>query len=325
MDRRRFIKNAALASVVVAGGAKLNGCMPKIKPAAANIRWSMGWILWRDFKDADIPLAEAIQNMSDLGLDGVEYTPRKDELAKFGFTRESFRDLLIEKKLSVAGNYFGGDFHIPEKHEDLLSAFRNTLENLQFYGAKNVIIGPPGRPLGNVNWADYHHTTSGGSEEDIPERIKITAPFLNELGRIAKEAGIEIGLHPHLNTIVEKPAEIDMIMELTDPNYVGMAPDTGHIQLGGGNPAEIIRKYSNRICYFHLKDVAGVFERPSFAPNIRELGNGEIDFPAVMNVLKEIGYTGWINVEQDFTLITPSESATESMTYINKTLKPIYT
>ena len=318
MDRRQFVKQMAAASAVIAGaGFAGYGCSEPPK----NIRWSMGWILWRDFRKANIPLSEAVQNMSDLGLDGIEYTPRKDELEKFGFTRESFRDLLTEKKLTVAANYFGGDFHDSEKRDDILSAFKNTLENLKFYGAKNVVIGPPGRG----NWSDHLHATGDGDESDIPNKIRAMAPFLNELGKIAQDAGMEIGLHPHLNTIVENPAEIDMIMELTDPRYVGMAPDTGHIDLGGGNSVEIIKKYSTRLCYFHLKDVSGTFERPHFGPNLRELGNGEVDFPGVMAVLKGIGYKGWLNVEQDNTQITPSESATQSMEYINTQLKPIYT
>ncbi|MDR1155559.1 MAG: sugar phosphate isomerase/epimerase [Bacteroidales bacterium] len=317
MDRRQFIKNAAMASAVVAGtGFAGYECS---KPAK-NIRWSMGWILWRDFKNANIPLAEAIKNMSDLKLDGVEYTPRKDELSKFGFTRESFRDLLAEKNLSIAGNYFGGNFHDPEKQDGILAAFKNTLENLKFYGAKNVVIGPPGRG----NWSDPLHHTGDGNETGIPDKIRAMAPFLNELGKIAQDSGMEIGLHPHVNTIVENPVEIDMIMELTDPKYVGMAPDTGHIQLGGGDPLAIIKKYSNRLNYFHLKDVTGVFQRPNFGPNLRELGNGEVDFPGIMNVLKEIRYKGWLNVEQDHTDMTPEESATQSMKYINSKLGKIY-
>ena len=320
MNRRQFVKQmaSASASAVIAGaGLASYGCSKPEK----NIRWSMGWILWRDFKNATIHLSEAVQNMSDLGLDGIEFTPRKDELSKFGFTRERFRELLAEKKLSIAGNYFGGDFHDPEKRADILSAFRNTLENLKFYGAKNVVIGPPGRPQEKADWSDYHHATSEGSEADIPERIKAMAPFLNNLGKIAQDAGIEIGIHPHLNTIIETPTEIDMIMELTDPQYVGMAPDTGHIQLGGGDPVAIIEKYSSRLNYFHLKDVSGVFNRPSFAPNLRELGNGEVDFPTVMSLLKKVGFKGWLNVEQDFTELTPAESATLSMKYINTKLK----
>lgn len=308
-----------MASALVAGSG-LWSCFGGAK-SAKNVRWSMGWILWRDFKNAKIPLAEAIKNMSDLGLDGVEFTPRKDELSKFGFTRESFRDLLAEKNLSIAGNYFGGNFHDPEKRDDILAAFRNTLENLKFYGAKNVVIGPPGRG----NWSDPLHATSDGDQMSIEDKIRAMAPFLNELGKIAQGEGMEIGLHPHLNTIVETPGEIDLIMELTDPKYVGMAPDTGHIRLGGGDPVAIVRKYSSRLNYFHLKDGIGVFERPNFGPNLRELGNGEVDFPGIMAVLKEINFKGWLNVEQDYTEMTPSESASQSMKYINAKLKPIYT
>jgi inosose dehydratase len=305
MNRREFVKRAAMVSAVVAGGGFAGfGCAKPAQP----IRWSMGWILWRDYRKTTIPLTEAINHISALGLDGIEYTPRPDELSRNGFTRESFRDFLAEKNLSIAGNYFGADFHNPGKHADILLAFHDTLENLKFYGAKNVVIGPPGR----------------GDESEIPGKIRIMAPFLNELGKIAIDAGMEIGLHPHVNTIVETPSEIDMIMELTDPRYVGMAPDTGHIDLGGGKSLEIIRKYSSRLNYFHLKDVSGKFIRPNFGPNLRELGKGEVDFPGVMTLLKEVGFKGWLNVEQDNTELTPAESATQSMKYINTRLKPIY-
>jgi inosose dehydratase len=305
MDRREFVKRMAMTSMVVAGGGMAGyGCAK----TATNIRWSMGWILWRDFRKATIPLSEALQHMSDLGLDGLEFTPRQNDLERQGFTPESFRELLIEKKLSIAGNYVGADFHNPDKRDEILSAFRNTLANLKFYDAKNVVIGPPGR----------------GNEDEIPDKIKAMAPFLNELGKIAQDAGMEIGIHPHVNTIVETPAEIDMIMELTDPRYVGMAPDTGHIDLGGGNSLEIIRKYNSRLNYFHLKDVTGTFNRPNFGPNLRELGNGDVDFIGVMAFLKEIKFSGWLNVEQDTTELTPEESATLSMRYINSKMKPIY-
>ena len=325
MDRRQFVKRVAAASAVVAGAGFAGtgfagfGCT---QPPEKKIGWAMGWILWRDFRGAQIHISEAVNNIAELGLDGIEYTPRRDELTRFGFTRESFRDLLNEKNLKVTANYFGGEFHDPERREGILTAFGNTLENLKFYGAKNVVIGPPGRG----NWSDYHHETSDDSESEIPEKIKAMAPFLNELGKIAQDEGIEIGIHPHTNTIVENPAEIDLIMELTDPQFVGLVPDTAHIELGGGDSVEIIRKYSSRLNYFHLKDSVGrTFERPRFEPHIREMGKGDIDFPAIMSILKETGFKGWLNIEQDFTEMTPWESATQSVDYINSTLKPIYT
>jgi inosose dehydratase len=279
----------------------------KFSQKGKHLKWAMGWILWRDFKKRDIPLSEAINDLADLGLDGIEFSPRSGELSKHGFTRESFRELLKDKKLSVSGNYFGGAFHDKTKRGSIISSFGNTLDNLKFYGAKNVIIGPPGR---NV--------------EDIPAAIRDSAPLLNELGRIAQDAGVQLGVHPHVNTIVERPDEIDMIMELTDPRYVLMAPDTGHIRMGGGNVVDIVGKYRNRLSYFHLKDSAGVFNRPDFGPNLRELGKGEVDFPGVIKILKEVKYTGWLNVEQDYTTTTPLESATVSANYIHNALKPLY-
>jgi inosose dehydratase len=308
MDRRSFIQNVAVGSLsMVAGTGFASYSNGKFLQKGKKLQWAMGWILWRDFKKRDVPLSEAINNLADLGLDGIEFSPRNDELSKHGFTRESFRELLKEKKLTVSGNYFGGAFHDKTKRDSIISSFRNTLDNLKFYGAKNVIIGPPGR---NV--------------EDIPAAIRDTAPLLNELGRMAKGEGIRLGVHPHVNTIIEKPDEIDRIMELTDPQYVLMAPDTGHIRMGGGNVVDIVGKYRNRLSYFHLKDSAGVFNRPDFGPNLRELGKGEVDFLGVIKILKAVKYTGWLNVEQDYTTTTPLESATVSANYIHKVLKPVY-
>lgn len=303
MNRRDFMRYMAASSAVIMGsGLWATSCTPK-----PNIQWSMGWILWRGFKGKPT-LMEAVEDMHRLGLDGIEYTPRKGELEKFSLTRESFRDLLKDKELQVTANYFGRDFYNVDRKQQIIADFKEQMENLKFYGAKVVVIGPPGRKV-----------------DDINEKIKASAPLLNELGRMANDNGLRICLHPHVNTIVESPAEIDLIMTETDPTYVGMAPDTGHIQLGGGDPVTIIEKYADRLGYFHLKDTMGTFNRPSFGPNLRELGQGEIDFEGVMRVLKKVGYKGWLNVEQDSTKMTATQSAELSMEFINNKLKPIYT
>ncbi len=306
MNRRNFVRDAAMASALIAG-AGLWACKGKGGPQA-RIKWSMGWLLWRDFEKRQIPLAEAIQNLSDLGVDGVEFTPRPGELDKHGFTRESLRDLFQEKNLKLAGNYFTGDFFNPSKKEEIVADLKGKIDFLQFFGAKNIVVGPPGRENGEPT-----------------ELIKAMAPMLNELGKMASDSGIELGLHPHLNTIVEGPDEIELAMELLDDKLVFMAPDTGHLYLGGNDVTGTFRKYADRIRYIHFKDGQGQFIRPDFLGNITELGAGEVDFAGVMNLLKEINYTGWINVEQDHTFMTPEKSSKESMAFINTKLKPLYT
>lgn len=306
MNRRHFIGSASTAALAVSGILPLKA-INKHMSTQKNIRWAMGMILWRSYGARKISMQEVIQNLHDLGLDGIEYSPRPGELERSGLTRGSFRDLLKEKGLAVSGHYWGAPFYDSNKKQETLASFRQILESVRFYGADRIIIGPGGRQL--------------GSPADLITR---SAPMLNELGKIALDQGVQIGIHPHYNTYIEQPAEIQLVMKLTDPKYVFLSPDTGHIALGGGNVLEILQTYKERLNYFHFKDVAGQVHRPNFGPNIRELGKGDIDFPAIMRLLKEIKFKGWINQEQDTTRLTPRESAAESIDYIDKKLKVIY-
>ncbi len=305
MNRKQFLESASVMSLALGLGGLPLSVFDKKKN---NIRWAMGMILWRNYAPEETSLQQVIQEIHDLGLDGVEYSPRRGELEKNGLTRESFRALLRTKKIAVSAHYWGAPFYDTSRKKQILNDFQETLDSLKFYESKNVVIGPGSRNI------------------DSPEKlIRESAPVLNELGKIAADQGIQIGIHPHYNTFIETPEEIKMVMELTDQQYVYLSPDTGHLALGGGNVLEILRAYKSRLNYFHFKDVAGtVVKRPRFGPNIRELGKGEIDFPAIMTLLKEIRYKGWINQEQDATMLTPLKSATESMDYINKRLKIIY-
>jgi inosose dehydratase len=175
-------------------------------------------------------------------------------------------------------------------------------------GARNLVIGPPAAPV-------------GVSRLDAIARM---APVISELGRHAHTQGIVIGLHPHLNTVIETPEETDAFMGAADPKYVGLALDTGHFHLAGGDVLKVLEKHGSRLNYLHFKDAVRPFSRPDFFPNLRELGKGEVDFPGVMRALKDLRYKGWIDIEQDFTALTPRESCQTSMTYAREVLSRIY-
>ncbi len=300
--RRDLLKFLA-GSLIAAGAPHLAAESKTLK-----IRWAQGYLLWRNFKGQSLTLQDALNDLRTVGADGVEFSPISNELEKYGLTKETFKQLLAEKRLAISGNYFSAPFHEPGRREEIMREAEGRFALLKEFGAKNLIIGPPGAK----------------TDADRMQLIKQQAPLLNEIGKRALAQGVEIGIHPHLNTLVETPAEIDAAMETTDPRHVFLSADTGHIHLAGGDVAAILRKYKSRLNYFHFKDGVRPFARPDFKPNLRELGKGEVDFPAVMRLLKEIRYTGWINVEQDATTLTPRESCKVSMEYVNKTLKPIY-
>ena len=275
-----------------------------------NIRWAQGWLLWRGFKGQALTLKDALENLNAVGADGIEFSPGSSELVKQGLTKESLKEFLGRMKLAISGNYFSAPFYDHGRREEIFQEAQRRFDLLKEFGAKNMIIGPP-----------------DAAKEGTADRLKLIkqqVPVLNELGKRAVDQGIQIGIHPHLNTLVESPPEIDAIMEATDPRYVFFSPDTGHIHLAGGDLLAILRKYKSRLNYFHFKDGVRPFVRPDFIPNLRELGQGEVEFPAVMRLLKEIRYRGWINVEQDQTRLTPKQASEISMAYVRRTLMPIY-
>lgn len=300
-NRRTLLK--FLASSVIT--AKLPNFITAKTP---NIRWAQGYLLWRNFKEPLI-LQDALNDLYTVGADGIEFSPLSNELEKYGLTNATFKQLMAEKKLAIAGNYLSAPFYDLTKRGEILLEATKRFALLKEFGGKNIIIGPPGAP----------------ANADRIQLIKQQASLLNEIGQRAQAQGLQIGLHPHLNTLIETPAEIDVAMETTDARYVFMSADTGHMHLAGGDVVAILRKYKSRLNYFHFKDGVRPFVRPDFKPNLRELGKGEVDFPSVMRLLKEIRFTGWVNIEQDSTTLTPKDSCRISMEYVNKVLKPIYT
>ncbi|MEV4895214.1 sugar phosphate isomerase/epimerase [Nonomuraea sp. NPDC055795] len=119
--------------------------------------------------------------------------------------------------------------------------------------------------------------------------------------------GYEPVFHHHLGTNVETTGEIERLLELTDAQ---LCLDTGHLLLAGGDPVKALRDWRGRIGQVHIKDgdPAILAEALDDGADLREimgrggfsaLGRGVLDLPGVVRALDEIGYQGWVVVEQD--------------------------
>jgi inosose dehydratase len=157
-----------------------------------------------------------------------------------------------------------------------------------------------------------------------PDECKRLGALLTELGKRTADLGIPLGYHNHLNTLSQSPANLDRILEHSDPKYVKLELDTAHLVAGGGDPAKAIEKYHDRLLFLHLKDVRDI---PADTPNANypfefvELGRGRVDFPSVFAALREINFHGWAVVELDRVpdkSRTPKESAIISKTYLEQ-------
>ena len=89
-----------------------------------------------------------------------------------------------------------------------------------------------------------------------PEQWKNLVTGTNELARVIyEEYGVDLVFHPHVDTHVDTQDRVERFLADTDPSYVNLCLDTGHIAYCGGDNVEIIQRFPERIRYVHLKQV----------------------------------------------------------------------
>ncbi len=127
--------------------------------------------------------------------------------------------------------------------------------------------------------------------DERPKRALVAADYarlgklLTAVGRRTAELGVETVYHHHMNSIGEKPQELDAVLETVDPKAVGILFDIAHYQQGGGDPVAAIRKYRDRIKVVHLKDVRAIDKAPGY--EWVELGRGRVDVKGCVAALKD--------------------------------------
>jgi len=169
-----------------------------------------------------------------------------------------------------------------------------------------------------LNKAEGHYLlfSGAGGKENSDENYMRSSRLLDKIGRKAKRRGIIVCYHNHWQEIIDNARGTRIILENTSPEHVSLCVDTYWVKCGGLSPAEFIKENGERVAYLHLKDgTAEGIKRYEFT----ELGQGIIDFPAVMKAVKSLNIE-WAVVEQDRTTKTPKESMALSRKYLKDKL-----
>jgi sugar phosphate isomerase/epimerase len=134
------------------------------------------------------------------------------------------------------------------------------------------------------------------------------AQMCDDLAHYGASAGVAVSYHPHTSCTVETSREIAILMERT--TALKLCLDASHIALVGEDPGTVIDTWWDRLGYLHLKD----WGRGKFA----ELGQGAIgiDFPAILQMLVDRRFTGWVVIEQSQSEVSALESARVNAHYL---------
>ena len=255
------------------------------------------------------------------------------ELGDWGFMPtdpDELRSELDERRLALIGSWVSVRLHDADSHrESADDAVRTAKQLARVGGPESVVV------LGNDPYGDPYRTKIAGrvrpSDSMPADQWRVFADGANHVARrVMDEAGIRTVIHQHIGTLIETEAEARRLFDMTDPSILGLCLDTGHWTFGaGGDPVAAVREFRDRVWHVHFKDadpavMAASRDHAWDGPEsvghgvFCELGTGSVDFPGVLAALDEIGYGGWIVVEQDVLpgMGTPRESARRNREYL---------
>jgi len=299
LNRREFLFSGLAFSGLTAatslmGPSKIWGATShtSLDPVNPDILFGTTSSIWGRQHD----IVWGVKRIAALGLQGIE--PYGDAIEKYRKNPMELKKIFDDAGITFidASNGEAGQStnfidpkEIPKTIADHVSFARDFLQ-----------------PLGSDHWKiNMGWRPPGGPSDD---QLKRLANTLNEIGRRTIDMGIRLAPHPHIWGPLEREKDVRRTMELTDPKYVWMPADTGHLVLGGGDAAQIIDDYFPRIAEVHLKDTYAKYRGNTSTPTQEQhrtasvyhnLGGGGVDFVAVFKVLRNRLYRGWAIFDVD--------------------------
>lgn len=283
---------------------------PAMRLAGAPISWGVcevpGW-------GYQLPPGRVLEQMRDVGLTAAEFGP-----AGFLPADPAGRVATLRRYgLSAVGGFVPVVLH--EASADPGDQIDRALAEFAAAGADVLVLA----------------AATGGDGYDARPELDDSAwrTLLASLDRAAARAadrGMVVTLHPHVGTLVERPDEVRRVL---DGSAIQLCLDSGHLLIGGTDPAELARQAPERVAHVHLKDVdAGWADRVrggsvSYAEAVaagmyRPLGQGDVDVAGLVAALRGAGYGGWYVLEQDAVLAAgpedggPADDVRASLAYL---------
>jgi inosose dehydratase len=297
-----------------------------------NAPCSWGTLEFEETKEAkQVPFDRMLDELVEAGYTGTE-------LGDWGYMPTdpaALRNEIAKRNLVMLGAFVPVAMKYPSAHA---AGVANAVKTAKLL-ASVASTPAPYLVLADDNGTDPLRTKMAGRV--TPElglslaEWKTFASGANQVARaVFDETGLRTVFHHHCAGYVETPEEIATLLELTDPQRLGLVFDTGHYCNGTGEEdcdlVAALDRFRDRIWYIHLKDIDPVVERRSrtegwdYFTGIRnglfcELGKGSVDFPALLLWLSAQDYKGYCLVEQDILpgMGTPKESARRSREYLH--------
>jgi inosose dehydratase len=230
------------------------------------------------------------------------------ELGPIGFMPEDpavLAEGLAEQGLTLTGGVVFRPFHDPSCWDETLDATNRTCAALVAHGARHLVlidsISPRRAPT--AGRAAEAEQMDAAEWRGLVDRIRRAA-------QIGTDHGLVVSIHAHAAGFIDFEPELERLLDEVDESLLKLCLDTGHHSYAGFDPVAFLRRHVGRVSYMHFKDIdpqvkaRAIASRTGFYDACGQgifcnLGQGDVDFPAVRQILLDAGFEGWCTVEQD--------------------------
>lgn len=257
-------------------------------------------------------LSEVSVNAQEQQRPGQQPAPETGEKFKLGMAGYTFVKFDLVKTLETLKradvHYLCiKDFHLP---------FKSTDEEIAAFHAKLKEYGVTGYAVGPIYMKTEKEVDDAfGYAKRVGVKLIVGVPnceLLPYVDKKVKEYGFNFAIHLHGPDIAIYPDAEDVWNHVKDLDpHLGMCLDIGHDTRNGKDPVADLKKYKSRVFDVHLKDVTGTTKLGYSL----EVGRGIIDFPALVKMLRKVGYSGVVSLEHEKDMGDPFMGIAESIGY----------
>jgi inosose dehydratase len=203
------------------------------------------WGIWFAEDPNQTPADRFLDEVVQAGYEWIE-------IGAYGYLSTDpvqLRDDLSSRGLKVSGGTAFARLQHPGTIDEVWEHVAPIASLTAAMGAEHVIVIPD-------LWRDDLTGKEKEPRELSPEQWTTLIEGHNELGRrMLEEYGVHSQFHSHADSHVGYQRDVERFLNDSDPQYVNLCLDTGHIAYYGGDSVELINKYPDRIGYLHLKQV----------------------------------------------------------------------
>ena len=243
-------------------------------------------------------LSQIFSDVAYAGLDGVE--TMENPLRSPVYTKQ-IKELIDQYKIKLIGTSYSGQMWNKDLHNKIFEDVDNIFTNMASVGGKTFGV-TVGEPKGREK-----------TDEDFDNQ----ANLLKKIISLGKEKGIVLNLHNHTGEV--KNNMYDLRGTLKRIPDIGLGPDLNWLLRAGTNPLKFLREFRKQIVFLHLRDQLSNGKWPE------SMGEGNVNFKEIADVLKEINFSGQTIIElaheNGFVPTRPlKESLKMSRDYMRKTM-----